>query len=285
MECLQTACDSLLVLRGTIPGGALEEMEIHARFAAHRIIGEWFIPAPAVLEWIGEAFGYDVLAACGEPLSTEPITPPKSISRENSGKAGTPRWISPLCPQVWTVGRRKVRGRLRYFGKWSDPQAALKKWHAQKADLLVGRVPRPVGPKELLLHSLLNAFLRAKKSLLEQGQIVERSWQDYLETCKRLARIFGRETAVSHLGPEDFQRLRADIAKNWGPTRIGNEIRRCRMPFRWGVDNGYIPHVPRYGEAMKRPSAKVLRKHRSGKGKRMFDALQITAILKERTPP
>ena len=179
---------------------------------------------------------------------------------------------------------KKVRGRLRYFGKWSDPQAALKKWNAQKTDLLAGRVPRAVGPDELLLHTFLNAFLRAKKLLLEQGQIVERSWQDYLETCKRLVRVFGRETAVSHLVPEDFQRLRADMAKNWGPTRIGNEIRRCRMPFRWGVDNGYIPHVPRYGEAMKRPSAKVLRKHRSSKGKRMFDALQINYILKEAGP-
>ena len=179
---------------------------------------------------------------------------------------------------------KKVRGRLRYFGKWSDPQAALKKWNAQKSDLLAGRVPRPVAADELLLHTLLNAFLRGKKSLLEQEQIVERSWRDYLDTCKRLARVFGRETAVSHLGPEDFQRLRADMAKTWGPTRIGNEIRRCKMPFAWGVANGYLPHVPRYGEAMKRPSAKVLRKHRAGKGKRMFDAAQIALILEQAGP-
>jgi integrase len=190
----------------------------------------------------------------------------------------------PLFAHASGQWAKKVRGRLRYFGVWSDPPAALRKWNAQKADLLAGRVPRPVGPAELLLHELLNAFLVAKKALLAQGQIVERSWEDYLATCKRLVRVFSRETPVGRLGPEDFQRLRADMAKTWGPTRIGTEIRRCRMPFAWGVANGYIPHVPRYGEAMRRPSAKVLRKHRASKGKRMFEAAQIQTILAQAGP-
>ena len=49
IEELQCGHKDRLRLLGSRPGGRREEREIHRRLAAHRLRGEWFAPAPAVL--------------------------------------------------------------------------------------------------------------------------------------------------------------------------------------------------------------------------------------------
>lgn len=48
---LQCGSATLLSLVAVIPGGQEVEEEIHARFAVHRIRGEWFRYAPEIEEW------------------------------------------------------------------------------------------------------------------------------------------------------------------------------------------------------------------------------------------
>jgi hypothetical protein len=52
---LQTATADRLVVLATIPGGIVEEREMHTRLAAHRIAGEWFAgpPVRAMLASLG----------------------------------------------------------------------------------------------------------------------------------------------------------------------------------------------------------------------------------------
>jgi len=190
----------------------------------------------------------------------------------------------PLFAHACGQWAKKVRGRLCYFGPWGDAQRALRKWHAQREDLLAGRRPRPLAPDELRLYQLCNAYLSAKKGLVERGEICERSFGDYLAACRRLCKVLGRDTAVAILAPEDFTRLRADMSKTWGPVRLLNELRRCRMVFTWGLQQEILPRLPSFGDALKRPSAKLLRKHRAERGKRMFESEQIRLLFEQARP-
>jgi len=49
LKGLQTSNPYQLTLSAVIPGGALMEGEYHKRFAEHRLVGEWFNPAPGIL--------------------------------------------------------------------------------------------------------------------------------------------------------------------------------------------------------------------------------------------
>ncbi len=53
MGALRTGSAEPLHIRATVPGD--QEQAMHRRFASHRLSGEWFSPAPALLEAIEEA--------------------------------------------------------------------------------------------------------------------------------------------------------------------------------------------------------------------------------------
>ena len=60
-------------------------------------------------------------------------------------KPQKPRDAFPLFAHATGRRAKKVRGVMRYFGPWEDPEAALNPWLEQKDDLLAGRVPRKAG--------------------------------------------------------------------------------------------------------------------------------------------
>ena len=70
---------------------------------------------------------------------------------------------------------KKIRGKLHYFGKWDNPDAALKSDLEQKDALHAGREPREES-EGTTIKDLANAFLNAKKALVESGELAPRSW-------------------------------------------------------------------------------------------------------------
>jgi integrase len=192
-----------------------------------------------------------------------------------------PRPDFPLFPHATGRWAKKVRGKLHYFGKVAtDPkgEAALNLWLDQKDALLAGRTPR-VKAEGLTVEDLVNRLLAAKRHLVDTREITQRTFADMYATCQRVLDTFGWDRLVVDLATEDFDRLRRQIAKQWGPVRLGNEIQRVRSLFKFGFEAGLIEQPLRFGPAFKRPSRKVLCLERAKKGPRMLEAADLRRVL------
>lgn len=88
---------------------------------------------------------------------------------------------------------------------------------------------------------------------------------------------------MENLTPLDFERLQADYGRTWGAVRIGNEIYRARIMFRYAFESGLTNTPVRFGPSFKRPARKTLRKLKAKQrleyGARMFNCDELRTIL------
>jgi integrase len=189
----------------------------------------------------------------------------------------------PLFPHQVGQWAKKVRGELKYFGPLSDPDAALAKWLEEKDDLLAGRAPRPKA-EGIQVRDLVNHFLTAKRQLMESGDLASRTFQDYYDTCLRVADAFGKARPVADLRPEDFDALRAKTAAKLGPVALGNEIQRVRSLFKYGFDVGILETPVRFGPHFRKPKRREVRLARAAAAPRFFAAAEILALLAAARP-
>jgi len=104
-------------------------------------------------------------------------------------------------------------------------------------------------------------------------------------TCRRIGDAFGLDHLVIDVASDDFDRLRQSIAKQWGPTRLGNEIQRVRSVLKFGAESGLIEKPVLFGPTFKKPTRKVMRHHRAKNGLKMFEAAELRAIIAAATQP
>ncbi|MEN6405429.1 MAG: tyrosine-type recombinase/integrase [Thermoguttaceae bacterium] len=207
-------------------------------------------------------------------------------AKKANDKPKKPHPDFPLFPHASNRWCKKIKGKAYYFGKVStDPQgkAAIQDWLARKDGIFAGQddSKKSLTPATdiIAVKDICNAFVSHKKGLLESGELTERSFKEYFATCERLVKAFGRLRLVADLVGDDFRRLRASIAKQWGPIRLANEIQRVRSVFKYGYESGLIDQPVRIGVDFKKPSAKVLRKNRAKSGPKMFEASELRALL------
>jgi integrase len=210
--------------------------------------------------------------------------PPKPYPEFPLGAANNGRW------------QKKILGKIHYFGRWGKVvdgsltriegdgwKDALEIYKAQVDDLYAGRTPRTKSDA-LTIKELCNRFLTAKKRRLDAGEMTAQTFTECFATAKRLAAQFGGERPVDDLAAEDFEKLRAWMATQWGPTKLGNEIGRTRSIFKYGLDNGLIEKPIRFGSEFRGPSKAVMRKHRASGGERCFTAPEIKSLLEAASP-
>src|SRR5262249_38990136 len=153
----------------------------------------------------------------------------------------------------------------------SDPDGALKKYLAEKDALHAGRKPRPE-LEALTVKDVANAFLNAKKALLESGELSPHTWANYKRAADTLVAHMSRTRLVADLDPQDFAALRNKMSKKWGPHRLAVTIQHIRSVFKHAFDAGLMPAPVRLGPGFKRPTKKTFRLHRAQQGPKLFTA-------------
>jgi integrase len=185
---------------------------------------------------------------------------------------------------------KKVRGRLRYFGKVADDpkgQRALELWNEQKDYLLAGREPRAKSAG-LTLRELCNKFLNSKRTDVDLGKLSPRTFVEYSRTTDLLIAAFGRDRAIIDLGPANFEKLYATLAKKHGLTTLGREVTMVRSVFKYGVESDLFDRAVKFGPRFKSPSKADKRKHKARQkrehGAKLFEAAEIRQMIKAAGP-
>ena len=192
---------------------------------------------------------------------------------------------------------KKIRGDIRYFGPWADPQKALQLYLDQRDDLKAGREPRSRNPEGLTVAGLVNRFLTHKRALIASGELSKRHFRDLYDTCAELVEEVGKRFATD-LTADDFRKLRSALSKgrpcespkgrrkaskDRGLVSLSNHIQRIRSVFKFGFDEGLLENIPRYGHAFQRPSAenieKARNKIRARDGLRMLEAAELRTVI------
>lgn len=190
----------------------------------------------------------------------------------------------PLTPHPSGQWCKKIRGRIYYFGKIDDPDAALARYNRQREDLHAGKKPR-ANAVGTTIKQLCYAFLDSKQALVESGELLARTLNDYKFACGLLISRFGKSRRVDDLGPDDFQALRSYMAKEWAITSVRTVIQWIRCIFKFASDNRLISAPVCYGQGFKRPAPKVMRLERARRGKKLFTASEIRRLIDAASVP
>lgn len=210
---------------------------------------------------------------------------PKTTSKKAVPRK--PRPDFPLFPHARGYWCKKVRGKLRYFGRIAeDPKGenALNLWLEQKDDLLAGRTPRSRAGA-LTLRELLDRFMVSRRDRLNAKEISPQYFIELYRTCERIGECFGLNRIVVDLGPDDFAALRNRAAKRWGPVRLNNEVQWVRSVFKFALESGLIEKPILFGPDFKPVTRKVLRQSRARNGLRMFEAADLRSLLDAANQP
>lgn len=203
----------------------------------------------------------------------------------------------PLYAHPLGYWSKKINGTIRHFGRWGRVKngkltalpyvpgwrEALEVYKAQADDIRAGRTPRKAG-EALTVKELCDRFYTAKKRALDAGELSPRTLAEYDATSERIVKTFGRQRLVEDLASDDFESLRAELAAQYGPVRLGNEVQRVRTVFKYGYESGLIDRPVRFGPAFVKPSKQVLRKHRAAGGVKLFTADEVRRLVKEAGP-
>jgi integrase len=193
-------------------------------------------------------------------------------------KPAKPRPDFPLFPHACGQWVKKIRGKLHYFGKWDDPQAALDKYLTKKDALHAGRRPREA-TEGVTIKVLVNAYLNSKQARLDAGELSPLTMQNAKQATDLIVFSFGKTRLAADIGPDDFGELRASMAKRWGPVRVRDMIQRVRSVFKYGSDCDLLDRPARFGPDFRRPSRKTIRLEKLKHGPKLFTADEIRKVL------
>ncbi|TWT92456.1 site-specific tyrosine recombinase XerC [Botrimarina colliarenosi] len=208
----------------------------------------------------------------------------KSTNAAAAQKPKKPYPSFPLFPHATKRWAKKIRGKLVYFGPWDDWEGALARYEEQAGALHAGRTPR-VSTGVTTVADVVNAFLSAKKSRVESGEVSQRFWDELHDVAERLVDHLGRDRAVDDLAPADFVDLRRKFAQGVGLIGLSKRIQGVRSAFKYAYESDLIDRPVKFGPDFKKPSAKSLRSEKQSKPAKVFSADEVRSLLAAATEP
>ena len=128
------------------------------------------------------------------------------------------------------------------------------------------------------MADLCNRFLTARLRKMEAGELSPRSFAEYRQATDLLISTFGKLRLVDDLAADDFESLRAYMAKRWGPARLSKFIQLVRTTFKHAVDNALVDRPVMFGSGFNKPGKAVMRRHKAASSKKLFGAGEIRMI-------
>ena len=115
--------------------------------------------------------------------------------------------------------------------------------------------------------------------MVDAGELEAETLQEYTRASKQVTEVLGSRRLVSDLASDDFEKLRARLAKTRGPRALASRIVSIRSLFKYAYDAALITSPIRYGHAFAKPSRALIRKERAKNGPRMFAAEEIRRMI------
>ncbi len=185
---------------------------------------------------------------------------------------------------------KKIKGKVWFFGVWTEPDTALRKYLDEVDEIQAGRDPRKtvvvrLSSTELTVSDLCNMFLERQEARVTSGEMTSRHFGDCLKSCRRIVKHFGTFHRAHAMGAADFKSYRNAFPTTWGSAMISGEIQRIRSAFKWAFESDLIPTMPNFGPDFRKPSKTVARRDQQQRqaargGKLDFSAEEVQKLLK-----
>lgn len=153
----------------------------------------------------------------------------------------------PLTPHASGTWCKKVRGKLRHFGPWSDSHGALARWEEEAPALRAGKATRAASDAQTL-KDLCNRWLLEKMKDAEAGAI---TWGHY-SMCRRSVRMllknFDAEIRVGELGPDGFRDFGRKLEAKYAGRTLRKIVRTIIGLFAYAADEDWIERPVKLGK-------------------------------------
>lgn len=204
---------------------------------------------------------------------------PKKIPKPKKPYAGFPLWWHPSC--YWT---KKFSGKNVYFGSRNGTwQEALDHYNRDKEALHLGQDPSDFRDG-YSIADLCDDFLNDKQMSLDNGTLVESTYQGYEFICDLLESFFNAKRKVTSLTTGDFDRLRTHIGKlkngkDASPTYIDNQVRGTKVVFNYAMKADKIDTQIKFGTQFKLEPRSKSRKYKAKKPSKLFGVNHLKQVL------
>jgi len=175
---------------------------------------------------------------------------------------------------------KRILGKLYYFGDRGDVtgKTALADFNRRSPYLFAGQDPDDFLSDGYTLKKLCNDFMAFKEGEVEDGNLSQRTFTDYLGICRTLLASIGKNKDITKIGPGDFDTLLNAFKDGKSPVTVNNFIGRVKVVFNFAVKTSKLT-APNYGLRFRTISPKVLRLHRKSKPSKEFSVAALQAVL------